>query len=57
MYLGDLFTVPANIIHHPGISVPSGKSSAGLPFGIQFIGARSGESTLFELGKMIESVR
>lgn len=57
MYLGDLFTVPANIVHHPGISVPSGKSSAGLPFGIQFIGARSGETTLFELGKIIENIR
>ncbi len=57
MYLGDLFTVPANIIHHPGISIPSGKSSTGLPFGVQFIGARFAEDTLFELGKTIENIR
>jgi aspartyl-tRNA(Asn)/glutamyl-tRNA(Gln) amidotransferase subunit A len=57
MYLSDLFTVPANIAQHPGLSVPSGKSSAGLPFGVQFIGAHCAESTLFELGKTIENIR
>ncbi len=57
MYLSDLFTVPANIAHHPAISVPSGKSSAGLPFGIQFIGPRYGEDLLFTLGKVIEDIR
>ncbi|MEO5646493.1 MAG: Asp-tRNA(Asn)/Glu-tRNA(Gln) amidotransferase subunit GatA [Candidatus Paceibacterota bacterium] len=57
MYLSDLFTVPANIAQHPGLSVPSGKSSAGLPFGVQFIGARFAEDILFELGKTIENIR
>jgi aspartyl-tRNA(Asn)/glutamyl-tRNA(Gln) amidotransferase subunit A len=57
MYLSDLFTVPANIAQHPGLSVPSGKSSAGLPFGVQFIGARFAEDILFALGKTIENVR
>lgn len=57
MYLSDLFTVPANIAHHPAISIPSGKSSGGLPFGIQFIGARFAEDTLFDLGKRIENIR
>lgn len=57
MYLSDLFTVPANIAHHPAISVPSGKSATNLPFGVQFIGARFAEDTLFELGKIIENIR
>lgn len=57
MYLSDLFTVPANIAHHPALSVPSGKSAAGLPFGVQFIGARFAENTLFALGKTIENIR
>lgn len=57
MYLSDLFTVPANIAQHPGLSIPSGKSSSGLPFGIQFIGARFAEDTLFQLGKRIENIR
>lgn len=57
MYLSDLFTVPANVAHHPAISIPSGKNTAGLPFGVQFIGARFAESTLFALGKIIENIR
>jgi aspartyl-tRNA(Asn)/glutamyl-tRNA(Gln) amidotransferase subunit A len=57
MYLSDLFTVPANIAHHPAISIPSGANAAGLPFGVQFIGARFAEDTLFTLGKIIESIR
>jgi aspartyl-tRNA(Asn)/glutamyl-tRNA(Gln) amidotransferase subunit A len=57
MYLSDLFTVPANIAQHPAISIPSGKGSAGLPFAVQFIGARFAEGTLFELGKILESIR
>jgi aspartyl-tRNA(Asn)/glutamyl-tRNA(Gln) amidotransferase subunit A len=57
MYLSDLFTVPANIAHHPALSIPSGKNAAGLPFGVQFIGPRFGESLLFTLGKIIENIR
>jgi aspartyl-tRNA(Asn)/glutamyl-tRNA(Gln) amidotransferase subunit A len=57
MYLSDLFTVPANIAQHPAISIPSGKSSSGLPFGVQFIGPRFGEELLFALGKTIENIR
>ncbi len=57
MYLSDLFTVPANITQHPAISIPSGKSTSGLPFGVQFIGARFAEDTLFSLGKIVEDIR
>ncbi len=57
MYLADLFTVPANIAQHPSISIPSGKTEAGLPLGVQFIGPRFGEEKLFALGKVVEDVR
>jgi aspartyl-tRNA(Asn)/glutamyl-tRNA(Gln) amidotransferase subunit A len=57
MYLADLFTVPANIAQHPAISVPSGKTAEGLPLGVQFIGARFAEETLFTLGEVVEKVR
>ncbi|HSE56670.1 MAG TPA: Asp-tRNA(Asn)/Glu-tRNA(Gln) amidotransferase subunit GatA [Candidatus Paceibacterota bacterium] len=57
MYLSDLFTVPANIAQVPALSVPNGKTNAGLPLGFQCIGPRFGEHTLFELGKIIESIR
>jgi aspartyl-tRNA(Asn)/glutamyl-tRNA(Gln) amidotransferase subunit A len=57
MYLSDLFTVPANIGQHPAISIPSGKNSMGLPFGVQLIGPRFGEQILFTIGKDIERIR
>lgn len=57
MYLADLFTVPANIAQHPAISVPSGKTDSGLPLGVQFIGARFAEETLFTLGEVVEKIR
>ncbi len=57
MYLADLFTVPGNIAQHPAISILSGKSAEGLPYGIQLIGPRFGESLLFELGKTLETIR
>lgn len=57
MYLADLFTVPANIAQHPAISVPSGKTSSGLPLGVQFIGPRFGEEKLFALGTVVEKIR
>lgn len=57
MYLSDLFTVPANIAQLPAISVPSGFDDQSLPLGVQFIGARCAEDTLFELGKIVENIR
>lgn len=38
MYLGDIYTVSANLAGLPAISVPCGKDSKGLPIGMQIIG-------------------
>ena len=38
MYLNDVFTVTVNLAGLPGISVPAGLSSQGLPLGLQLIG-------------------
>lgn len=35
MYLGDLYTVTANLAGHPGISLPCGQTQSGLPIGMQ----------------------
>ena len=37
LYLEDIFTVYANIVGIPAISLPTGHHSNGLPFGIQFM--------------------
>jgi aspartyl-tRNA(Asn)/glutamyl-tRNA(Gln) amidotransferase subunit A len=54
MYLNDVFTVTVNMAGLPGISVPSGLDSQGLPLGLQLIGRPFDEETLFALGAAIE---
>lgn len=54
MYLADIFTVTANIVGVPALSVPSGfseQSGKKLPLGIQFMATHGGEQNLFEIGK------
>lgn len=38
MYLGDIYTISVNLAGLPGISVPCGQDSSGLPIGMQIIG-------------------
>ncbi len=38
MYLGDIYTVSVNLAGLPGISVPCGNDSNGMPIGLQIIG-------------------
>jgi aspartyl-tRNA(Asn)/glutamyl-tRNA(Gln) amidotransferase subunit A len=55
MYLNDVFTVTANLVGLPGISVPGGLDSQGLPLGLQLIGRAFDEETLVRVGGVIES--
>jgi aspartyl-tRNA(Asn)/glutamyl-tRNA(Gln) amidotransferase subunit A len=55
MYLNDVFTVTANLVGLPGISVPGGLDNQGLPLGLQLIGRAFDEETLFRVGGVIES--
>jgi aspartyl-tRNA(Asn)/glutamyl-tRNA(Gln) amidotransferase subunit A len=54
MYLNDVFTVTVNMAGLPGIAVPAGVDSQGLPLGLQLIGKPFDEETLFALGQKIE---
>jgi aspartyl-tRNA(Asn)/glutamyl-tRNA(Gln) amidotransferase subunit A len=54
MYLNDVFTVTVNMAGLPGISVPAGLDTQGLPLGLQLIGRPFDEETLFALGEVIE---
>ncbi len=54
LYLEDVFTVPANIVGIPAISLPSGfvtEDGKDLPLGIQFMAPHNREDWLFEVGK------
>jgi len=46
MYLSDIFTLSANLAGVPGMSVPGGFSSAGLPIGVQLIAGHFNEPAL-----------
>ena len=54
MYLGDIFTVSANLAGLPGISVPCGFSSDGLPIGLQLMGRMFDEATLLRVADAYE---
>ena len=46
MYLGDIFTVPANLAGICGLSVPCGATAARLPVGLHMLGPAFGEATI-----------
>ncbi|NTF86860.1 Asp-tRNA(Asn)/Glu-tRNA(Gln) amidotransferase subunit GatA [Agrobacterium rhizogenes] len=54
MYLNDIFTVTVNMAGLPGIAVPAGLDSKGLPLGLQLIGKPFDEETLFKTAHVIE---
>jgi aspartyl-tRNA(Asn)/glutamyl-tRNA(Gln) amidotransferase subunit A len=57
MYLADIFTVSANIIGVPAISVPGGtvmRDGKELPLGFQLMAPELHEATLFDLGTVLE---
>ncbi|NEU13967.1 Asp-tRNA(Asn)/Glu-tRNA(Gln) amidotransferase subunit GatA [Methylobacterium sp. BTF04] len=55
MYLQDVFTITVNMAGLPGISVPAGLDSQGLPLGLQLIGRPFDEETLFAAAQVIEN--
>ena len=55
MYLADVMTVPASLAGLPAISVPAGRSEAGLPIGVQLIGPRRADAALLALAKSLEN--
>lgn len=56
MYLGDIFTVPASLAGLCGFSLPCGATKAGLPIGLQVLGAPFAEATLFRAAAGFESL-
>ncbi|MBX9467022.1 MAG: Asp-tRNA(Asn)/Glu-tRNA(Gln) amidotransferase subunit GatA [Rhizobium sp.] len=54
MYQQDVFSITLNMAGLPGISVPAGLDSKGLPLGLQVIGKPFEEETLFKTAHVIE---
>ena len=55
MWLNDVFTVPASLAGLPGISLPTGLSSEGLPLGLQLLGRPFDEETVLKVAGVLES--
>jgi aspartyl-tRNA(Asn)/glutamyl-tRNA(Gln) amidotransferase subunit A len=54
MYLSDIYTITANLSGSPGVSLPCGFSSSGLPIGIQLIGRHFDEALLLRAAHNLE---
>ena len=54
MYLNDIYTVSVNLAGIPGICVPVGNSSSGLPIGAQLLAAPFAEKTLLKAARGLE---
>lgn len=57
MYLGDIYTISVNLAGLPGLTVPCGKDSKGLPIGVQFIGDCFKEKNIIRAGFAFEQNR
>lgn len=56
MYLQDIFTVHANLTGNPAISLPLGKHSNGMPFGVQLMANHFDEKQLFNFAHYLEKL-
>ena len=54
MYLADIYTVTASLAGICGVTVPCGKTQAGLPVGMQVLASHLGEGTAFRVARAIE---
>lgn len=54
MYLADIYTITANLAGIPGLSIPCGQTSSGLPIGLQLLGPAFAEETLLRAGRAYE---
>ena len=54
MYLSDIYTTPANLAGIPGLSIPCGKDSKGLPIGLQIMGSALSEELVLRVGYFLE---
>jgi len=54
MYLSDVFTISTNLAGIPGISVPCGFTSGGLPIGMQFLASHFEEGKLIQIASVYE---
>nr|WP_203415547.1 Asp-tRNA(Asn)/Glu-tRNA(Gln) amidotransferase subunit GatA [Candidatus Scalindua japonica] len=55
MYLSDIYTIPANLVGIPGVSIPCGFTTTGLPIGMQIMGKYFEEKKILQIAKLFEN--
>jgi aspartyl-tRNA(Asn)/glutamyl-tRNA(Gln) amidotransferase subunit A len=56
MYLSDVLTIPCNLAGLPGLSLPCGLDSKGLPIGAQLLAPPLAEPLLFRAARACEEL-
>ncbi len=54
MFLADIFTVHANVVGFPSISIPNGTTSSNLPIGFQILGKNFDEKRMLSFAYFLE---
>ncbi len=55
MYLSDIYTTSTNLAGIPGISIPCGQDSQGLPIGVQILGPQFAEPMVLKIADFLET--
>ena len=55
-FMDDVLVIPVNMAGLPGLNVPVGKNSEGMPIGLHIIGKAFDEATIYRLASFIEEV-
>ncbi len=56
MYLADIYTISLNLAGLPGVSIPAGLGTDGMPVGMQLIGPEFSESVILRAARMYENI-
>lgn len=55
LYLEDIYTVQANLVGVPAISIPMGTHPSGLPFGVQLMAAQNADASLLAFAHRLQN--
>ncbi len=55
-FMDDVLVIPVNMAGLPGLNVPVGKNSEGMPIGLHIIGKAFDEATIYKLASFLEEV-
>lgn len=56
MYLNDIATIPANLAGVPGISIPNGVDSEGMPIGFQILAPAMKDAQMYAVAQIVEDL-